>query len=77
MAETNTIEYLLKGTSGFALATIIFGLFYWKVLLPKTEKLGAQVEKLAEADTLLVIAYMDKDKSNGVDIAELIKKLKQ
>ena len=73
--EPSSWEKLLSGQVGFILATILFGLFFWKVLLPRWDKQCAMVERLADSIKLIAIKLWQDENANAKDVAEQIEKL--
>ena len=70
-------EKLVSGQSGFILATIIFGLFYWRVLLPRQDALmnslkenTQAVSDLAKSVNLLMLYELERRGAKPSDIME-------
>jgi len=73
--EPSGWEKLLSGQVGFILATVMFGLFFWKVLLPRWDKQCQMVERLADSIKLIAIKLWEDENANAKDVAEQIEKL--
>lgn len=65
-------EKLLSGQAGFILATILFGLFFWKVLLPRWDKQVDAISRLANAVKAISITLMNQKHATGENIAEAL-----
>lgn len=62
----------LSGQTGFLLATIIFGLFWWKVLMPRDDRRTKAIEDLADAVKMLVVNALERNGTSGKDIVEKV-----
>ena len=64
--SANFWNQILSGQVGFILATVMFGAFFWRVLIPEWRRNTRAIEKLADAVRLLVVNYMEREgKTNG------------
>lgn len=52
--DLGTWERLVSGQSGFILATIIFGAFYWRVLLPRQDKAMSDLADAVKSNTAAI-----------------------
>jgi hypothetical protein len=68
-------EKLLSGQAGFILATMLFGLFFWKVLLPRWDKQVDAISRLANAVKAISITLMNQTHSTGEKISEALEEI--
>ena len=52
--DLGTWERLVSGQSGFILATLVFGAFYWRVLLPRQDKAMSDLADAVKANTAAI-----------------------
>lgn len=50
-------DKVLAGQTGFALATLVFGFFFWRAMLPRWDRQTAAIERLADGLALLVTQH--------------------
>lgn len=67
-------EKLAGGQVGFILATILFGAFYWKVLLPERREMSSALQRVAEAVQKLIIVTENKSDKAIQELRELIER---
>lgn len=82
LAQTDSAQFwnqLLSGQVGFILATLVFGGFFWKVLLPRWDRQTValdnhtkSLEKLGDAVRILVAYVLEKE---GKKPEEIIKRV--
>lgn len=71
--DASGLEKLLSGQAGFILATILFGAFFWKVLLPRFDALVDAVRRLANAvKAIAVTIKLKRENASGEEIAEVL-----
>ncbi len=67
-------EKLAGGQVGFILATLIFGAFYWRVILPAQQKLADAVNRMTEAMNKLILITENK---SSAALEKIFEKLNQ
>ena len=67
-------EKLLGGQAGFILATVMFGVFFWKVLLPRWDNATQQIAKLADAVNALVSQNAENTKKCFDELMRAVEK---
>ena len=60
-------DKVLAGQTGFAFATIVFGLFFWRVILPRWDRQAAAIERLADGIALLISKQTDADSLQKIE----------
>lgn len=67
-------EKVLGGQVGFILATVMFGLFFWKVLLPRWDATTQAIRDLTTAINTLVVQNTSKSDERFDHIMEELRK---
>ena len=70
IAEAEFLDKLLSGQVGFILATILFGGFFWKVLLPRWDRQLEVQAQLADAIRVIAIKIYDDAHKNGEQVLD-------
>ena len=78
LAQTSDVQFwdkLLSGQVGFILATLMFGAFFWKVLLPRWDRQTNAIEKLADAVRLVVVHNLEEEGKKPDEILSAVDKM--
>lgn len=73
--DATSLEKMLSGQVGFILATLIFGIFFWKVLLPRWDRQVAAITRLANAVKIIAITRLNQEHASGEEISRAIEEL--
>jgi len=70
LAEAEFWDKLLSGQVGFILATVLFGGFFWKVLLPRWDRQLEVQANLADAIRVIAIKIYDDAHKSGEQVLD-------
>lgn len=77
IAETEYLDKLLSGQVGFILATVLFGGFFWKVLLPRWDRQLEVQAQLADGVRIIAIELYNQAHKSGKEVMEGLSKFAQ
>ena len=77
IAEAEFLDKLLSGQVGFILATILFGLFFWKVLLPRWDRQLEVQAQLADGVRIIAIELYNQAHKSGAEVLDGLSKFAQ
>ena len=69
------IEKFLAGQSGFIMATLIFGIWYWRVMLPRQDRQTEVIAKLADGVKVIAIYIHDQQHKSGKEMLDTVEGL--
>ena len=70
LADADFLDKILSGQVGFILATILFGGFFWKVLLPRWDRQLEVQAQLADGVRIIAIEIYNKAHKSGEEVLE-------
>lgn len=70
LADADFLDKLLSGQVGFILATVLFGGFFWKVLLPRWDRQLEVQAQLADGVRIIAIEIYNKAHKSGEEVLE-------
>ena len=76
-AEAEFLDKLLSGQVGFILATVLFGGFFWKVLLPRWDRQLEVQAQLADGVRIIAIELYNQAHKSGKEVMEGLSKFAQ
>lgn len=77
IAEAEFLDKLLSGQVGFILATILFGGFFWKVLLPRWDRQLEVQAQLADGVRIIAIELYNQAHKSGKEVMDGLAKFAQ
>lgn len=73
-SEMELWEKLMGGSTGFILATVLYGVFHWKVVMPQRAKETAELTRLADAVNAIVLQNTQDSEEKFERIIEILVK---
>jgi hypothetical protein len=74
IAEAEFLDKLLSGQVGFILATVLFGGFFWKVLLPRWDRQLEVQAQLADGVRIIAIELYNQAHKSGKEVLDGLEK---
>lgn len=76
LADIDQWDKFLSGQAGFILATLLYGIYHWKVIMPARAKETAELTRLADAVNSLVILHTANTDAKFDSLMEEVRKQK-